>query len=132
MKEPATDVHSEENLILGNGAQFWTYISPQNETASRVTEWHVQIEQANGEWRGDIDSTNPRQKATTPGLSGKFNLVVTASGPNFPKTTLSPLPDSQPDIGCNSNCAAMIGIVANEAGTGAHYWTVWDALCSSR
>ena len=28
---------------LGGGAQFWVYISPQNETAEIVTDWTVRL-----------------------------------------------------------------------------------------
>jgi hypothetical protein len=33
------------------------------------------------------------------------------------------------DIGCNTNCASMVGIVANPDGHSANYWTTWDAYC---
>lgn len=36
---------------------------------------------------------------------------------------------SKPDIGCNTNCASMVGIVATENGSDANYWTTWDAFC---
>jgi hypothetical protein len=117
------------DLELGGGAQFWAYISPQNETSEAVTQWKVTIEQTDGDWSGSITSEDPERQLKTPGLSGVFKVRVTASGPKLPETTLEPLPDSRPDITCSANCAAMVGIVATEAGTGAHYWTVSDALC---
>jgi hypothetical protein len=120
----------QDKVQLGGGAQFWAYISGQNETPSRVTEWQVQIEQTDGNWIGTITSDNPREILQTPGLSGVFAVRVTAGGAEFGPTELTPLPDSKPDVGCNSNCAAMVGIVASPDAVGANYWTVWDAFCS--
>ncbi len=120
----------EGKLELGGGAQFWAYISPQHETSKNVTKWEVVIEQQDGNWAGKITSDAPQQHLKTPGLSGIFKVTVKASGPNFAETTLTNLPDSKPDIGCNSNCFGMVGIVADEDGKGAKYWTVWDAFCS--
>lgn len=120
----------EQTLELGGGAQFWAYVSPQNDTAEWVTKWEVRLEQTDGNWAGTITSERPQEILQTPELSGVFNVRVTASGPKFGPTTLDPLPDSKPDIGCNSNCAAMVGIVATADGDGANYWTTWDAICS--
>jgi len=119
----------KDELKLGQGAQFWAYISPQHQTSQNVTKWEVRIEQTDGNWVGSITSDNPQKELQTPNLSGIFKVTVTASGPNFAQKTLSPEPYSKPDIGCNSNCAGMVGIVANEDGTDATYWTVWDAVC---
>ncbi len=113
---------------LGGGAQFWAYISPMNDTASKLTSWQVRLEQGN--WVGFIDSDDPQQILQTPELSGVFSVTVTAVGPKMPQKQLSPGPDSKPNVGCNSNCAAMVGIVANEDGTAATYWTTWDAICN--
>lgn len=115
---------------LGGGAQFWAYVSPQNNTAKFVTYWSVTIQQVDGNWSGRITSENPMEILQTPDLSGIFNVIVEASGPNFSLTKLTPLSDSKPNVGCNSNCAAMVGIVATADGDGANYWTVWDALCN--
>lgn len=117
-------------LELNNspGALFWAYISGQNDTPTVVTDWSVTISQ--GGWSGTVTSADPQQQLQTPGLSGVFDVVVTASGPSFPKTTLKPQAGSNPNVGCNSNCAAMVGIVALEGGGGAEYWTVWDAFCN--
>lgn len=115
---------------LGGGAQFWAYVSGQNETPRRVTSWEVRLEQEGGNWVGTITSENPHEILRTPGLSGLFSVQVTASGPEFGKTDLTPLPDSKPNIGCNSNCASFVGIVASPDAIGANYWTVWDAICS--
>ena len=112
-------------LQVGNGASFWAYISPQNDTAKEVTKWSVTISQ--GSWSGTITSADPRQQLQTPNLSGIFAVVVTASGPHLPEQKLTPQPYTKPDIGCNSNCAAMVGIVAAPGGKSASYWTTWDA-----
>lgn len=111
------------------GAQFWAYVSPQNNTKQNVTQWTVQIHQRNGSWSGQITSADPYKKLQTPGLSGIFNVVVIASGPKFGQKQLSVQTGSRPDIGSNSNCQAMVGIVSNPDGTDAQYWTVWDAMC---
>lgn len=90
----------------------------------------MKIEQKDGNWVGSITSENPEKVLQTPGLSGEFLVTVKASGPNFDETTLEPEPYSKPDIGCNSNCAGMVGIVVTDDHAGARYWTVWDAVCS--
>jgi hypothetical protein len=117
-------------LTLGKGASFWAYVSPQNHTSTNVTSWSVKITQQGGNWTGEITSKNPQQQLQTPNLSGIFDVVVEASGPKFKEKKLTPQSGSKPDVGCNSNCAAMIGIVSNPDGTDANYWTVWDAICS--
>jgi hypothetical protein len=116
------------DLTLGNGAQFWAYISPQNNTDKWVTNWTVTIQQGN--WIGSITSADPRAQLQTPGLSGYFQVTVTASGPMLPEQQLQPQAGSEPEIGCNRNCASMVGIVATPDGTSAQYWTTWDAICS--
>jgi hypothetical protein len=116
-------------LELGGGAQLWAYVSGQCETPARVTKWSVRIEQVDGNWTGTIASDDPHAILQTPDLSGTFSVEVTASGPEFGETKLEPLPESKAEIGCNSNCAAMVGIVASTTATGANYWTVWDAFC---
>ena len=130
MDESPNNIEEMKKTVkLGNGAQFWAYISPQNETSKYVTKWQVKIEQTNGNWVGIIDSANPRKQLQTPNLSGVFKVTVTASGPKFGEKKLAPQSGSKPDIGCNSNCAAMVDIVAAEGGGDANYWTVWDAFC---
>jgi hypothetical protein len=114
----------------GGGAQFWAYISPQNETEKHVTKWIVKLEQKDGDWSDFISSDDPEKILQTPNLAGVFTVRVNASGPLFPEKQLTNLPDSKPDVGCNSNCFAMVGIVATEDGKNAHYWTVWDAFCN--
>jgi hypothetical protein len=118
-----------QDVPLGGGAQFWGYLSGMYETPSRVTSWEITLQQQEGNWSGTISSDNPYEILTTPDLSGVFSVKVTASGPEFGPTELSPLPDTEPDIGCNSNCRSMVGIVANPDADGANYWTVWDAVC---
>lgn len=116
---------------LGNGARFWAYISPQNDTEKYVTDWSVKIEQEDGNWSGTITSKDPQANLQTPGLSGVFKVTVTAKvGKILQPHQLKPQQGSKPDVGCNSNCAAMVGIVAMPGGTDAQYWTVWDAYCN--
>lgn len=110
------------------GAQFWAYISPQNDTAKAVTDWSVTISQ--GAWSGTITSANPTQQLQTPGLSGIFQVAVTGAGPGMPSQQLPPQAGSSTDIGCNATCASMVGIVADPGGTSAEYWTTWDAFCN--
>jgi hypothetical protein len=114
----------------GGGAQFWAYISPQYETEKHITKWIVKLEQKDGNWSDFISSDDPEKILQTPNLAGVFTVRVSASGPLFPEKQLTNLPDSKPDVGCNSNCFAMVGIVATEDGKNAHYWTVWDAFCN--
>jgi hypothetical protein len=131
VEEFETKVASGE-IVLGNGAQFWAYISSQNETEKYVKDWSVKFEQQDGNWSGTITSDNPYVNLQTPGLSGLFNVTVTATvGAVLQPRTLSPQAGSKPNIGCNSNCAAMVGIVATPGGANAEYWTVWDAYCKS-
>ena len=114
---------------LGGGARFWTYISPQNDTAKLVTWWQVTLTQGN--WTGEM-SSGTSQFLDTPGLSGEFDVVVEAIvGPNQERQRLEPQDGSKPNIGCNDNCASMIGIVADpDNPSRAYYWTTWDAICS--
>ena len=115
------------SVELGGGAQFWAYISPSNNTSSYVTTWKVTI--STDDWAGTITSDNPTEQLKTPGLSGTFNVQVMAEGPEFSWQELTNVSWSPADIGCNSNCASMVGIVATEDGKGANYWTTWDAIC---
>lgn len=111
------------------GAKFIAYISPQNQTASKVTKWEIHLQARNGSWQGTMSSGGSRM-LQTPKLSGIFNVRVIASGPNMPAKQLSPTSYSRADIGCNNNCTSLIGIVASPDGKDAHYWTVWDAACN--
>jgi hypothetical protein len=130
IEEIKTQVASGQ-VTLGNGARFWAYVSSQNETPKFVKDWKVKIEQQDGNWSGTITSEDPEAQLQTPGLSGVFNVTVTATvGAVLQPRTLSPQAGSNPDVGCNSNCAAMVGIVALPGGANAEYWTVWDAFCN--
>ncbi|HYI48641.1 MAG TPA: hypothetical protein VEX35_09265 [Allosphingosinicella sp.] len=113
------------DYTLGGGAQFYGYISPVNETASKVTKWSITVSQ--GDWSGEITSVGTPLK--TDNLSGIFQLVVMGSGPDMPWQQLKPQPTSSTDIGCNPTCYSMISIVADEDGSSATYVTTWDAAC---
>lgn len=116
----------------GGGAQFWGYISGQNNTPSVVTKWKIKLEHTTSNWMGEITSDNPMVMLQTPGLFGTFHVTVTASGPNFKEKKLEVLYDPEihyrPDIACSPDNAGMIGIVAAEDGKDANYWTVCDAF----
>ncbi len=111
----------------GKGAVFWAYVSPQNQTAKWVNTWTVTVSQ--GAWSGAITSANPQQEVQSPGLSGRFVVSVTGSGPDMPQKKLAPKPGGDAGITCHDNCAAMIGIIADPDGKDAHYWTTSDAIC---
>lgn len=106
-------------LELDDGAKFWGYISPQRSTEKIVTKWTIRLEHTTSNWVGEITHRDPPGLLTTPGLSGIFNVKVTVSGPRLPEQTIECEDYSRPEIGCNSNCASMVGIVATEAGDGA-------------
>jgi hypothetical protein len=109
------------------GAAFWAYLSPQNNTSHAVSMFRVVLTQGN--YTGEMTRSQPTLQ--TPGMSGIFNVQVFASfGASQAIVELKPLPNTKPNIGCNSNCKGMIGIVADATGTNANYWTVWDALCN--
>lgn len=122
------------DLKLGGGAQFWVYLSPQNETGMVVKDWAVTISQ--GSWSDSITSENPTKQIQTPNLSGLFDIKITEIdySTNPPREVAIPaMPPSTNQIGCNSNCSSMVGIVADErpvmGGPKARFWTTWDALC---
>ncbi|MEW5726751.1 MAG: hypothetical protein AB1918_02890, partial [Pseudomonadota bacterium] len=85
-------------VSLGKGAQFWAYVSPQNDTDKVVTKWSVTLQHMGSNWTGTITSDNPTQQLQTPNLSGIFHVTVKASGPNFGETVLAPLADSQANV----------------------------------
>ncbi|HEX6373573.1 MAG TPA: hypothetical protein VF006_31900 [Longimicrobium sp.] len=119
-------------ITAGQGAQFWVYVSSANNTQAAVTRWSVSLESSDGRWSATITNDSPSKAVQTPGLSGIFLVKVTGSGPKMSQRELTPLAGTRPGIiGCNSNCASMVGIVADPGGTDAHYWTTWDALCNS-
>lgn len=124
-------------LQTGGGAQFWVYLSPQNDTKDRVKGWSVTFSQ--GSWSGTIDANNPTQTLQTPGLSGTFDIKITQTDHSTNPPRQVPIPPqsgSTNQIGCNSNCASMVGIVANASpnpgGANSQFWTTWDAVCSPK
>lgn len=113
---------------LGEGAYFWVYISPENETAKVVKDWTVILTQGN--WTGSISSDDPTPALQTKGMFGVFDVkVIWRQPPSDVVVELRPGPESKPDIGCSENCASMIGIVAGTDGAEPTYWTTWDAFC---
>ena len=120
---------------LGGGAQFWVYLSPQNNTSKVVKGWSVTFSQGN--WSDSITSENPTKQIQTPNLSGQFDIKVMELDYSTKPPREIPIPAMPPStnqIGCNINCASMVGIVANEkpvmGGANAQFWTTWDALCT--
>lgn len=128
--------NSSKELKLGNGAQFWVYLSPQNNTANVVKGWSVTFSQGN--WSDSITSENPTKQIQTPNLSGNFDIKITEKDFSTNPPREVDIPAQAPSrnvIGCNSNCSSMVGIVADEkpllGGSNAQFWTTWDALCSN-
>jgi hypothetical protein len=114
---------------LGSGAYFWIYLSPQHETEKVITDWTVTLTQGDKIW--SIHSTDPEPTLKTLGGSGVFEVRVEWRNPETKVVQLlKPLPESKPEIGCNENCAGMIGLLAPGEGEEAGYWTVWDAFCN--
>lgn len=113
----------------GSGAQFWVYVSEENDSAEILNDWQVTIRHHYENWSGTITSEKPRKILQTPNLSGIFHVSVTAKVGNETVTReIEPKSGSNRNIGCNSNFAAMIGIEALPSGKDARYWTVWDAV----
>ncbi|MEE9407889.1 MAG: hypothetical protein V3V28_07425 [Polaribacter sp.] len=126
--------NTENTIILGGGAQFWVYLSPQNNTANVVKGWSVKFSQ--GSWSDSITSENPTKQIKTNGLSGIFDIEVTElnNSTNPPmRVNIPAQAGSVNEIGCNSNCSSFVGIIADEkpllGGANAKFWTTWDALC---
>jgi hypothetical protein len=127
--------NSGGQMKLGGGAQFWVYLSPDNNTANVVKGWSVTFSQGN--WHDSITSENPTKTIQTPNLSGMFNIKVQEMdySTNPPRMVDIPAtPPSNNTIGCNSNCASFVGILADAkpkmGGPDATFWTTWDALCT--
>lgn len=126
--------NSTGTLVVGKGAQFWVYLSPQNDTAKMIQRWRVIFQQ--GTWSATISSDNPTEQIQTPGLSGIFDVSVEVmSGSTGTWREVPPQAGSSNQIGCNSNCASMVGIVADSTNPpigsiNAHFWCTWDAFCS--
>ncbi|KMQ64480.1 hypothetical protein ACM46_09420 [Chryseobacterium angstadtii] len=127
--------NSSGQLQLGNGAQFWVYLSPQNDTSKMISTWRVTFSQGN--WSDFISSENPTKQIQTPNLSGIFDIKVELlSGSTGTWRQIPPQQGSNNEIGCNSNCASMVGIVADSmnpfpGAINAHFWTTWDAMCKA-
>ena len=127
------NANAPESIQLGNGAQFWVYLSPQNDTTKMIGTWRVTFTQGN--WSGTISSENPTQQLQTPGLSGIFDIKVELlSGSTGTWRQIPPQQGSTNEIGCNRNCSSMVGLVADSTSPmpgaiNAHFWTTWDALC---
>jgi hypothetical protein len=133
MTTATANANAPETIQLGNGAQFWVYLSPDNNTAKMIGTWRVTFSQGN--WIGTISSENPTQQLQTPNLSGIFEIKVELlSGSTGTWRQIPPQQGSTIEIGCNSNCSSMVGIVADSTNPApgainAHFWTTWDALC---
>ncbi|MBP2619388.1 hypothetical protein [Chryseobacterium jejuense] len=133
MTSTSVNANSSGQLQLGGGAQFWVYLSPQHDTAKMITKWRVTFSQGN--WSDSISSDNPTKQIQTPNLSGIFEIKVELlSGSTGTWRQIPPQTGSHNEIGCNSNCASMVGIVADSTNPligaiNAHFWTTWDAMC---
>lgn len=133
MTSTSVNANSSGQLQLGGGAQFWVYLSPQHDTAKMITKWRVTFSQGN--WSDSISSDNPTKQIQTPNLSGIFEIKVELlSGSTGTWRQIPPQAGSHNEIGCNSNCASMVGIVADSinpliGAINAHFWTTWDAMC---
>ncbi|AZA56135.1 hypothetical protein [Chryseobacterium shandongense] len=129
------NVNSTGELTLGGGAQFLVYLSPQNDTAKMIGQWKVTLSQGN--WQDSISSDNPAKHLQTPNLSGIFNVKVEVlSGSTGTWKEVPAQEGSTNEIGCNSNCASMVGIVADSTSPApgainAHFWTTWDVFCKA-
>ena len=135
MTSTSVNVNSSGQVRLGNGAQFWVYLSPQNDTSKMISTWRVTFSQGN--WSEIISSEDPTKQIQTPNLSGIFDIKVELlSGSTGTWRQIPPKQGSNNEIGCNSNCASMVGIVADSinppiGAINAHFWTTWDAMCSA-
>ncbi|MGE8433038.1 hypothetical protein [Chryseobacterium joostei] len=133
MTSTSVNANSSGQVTLGNGAQFWVYLSPQNDTSKMISTWRVTFSQ--GDWSDFISSENPTKQIQTPHLSGIFDIKVELlSGSTGTWRQIPPQAGSNNEIGCNSNCASMVGIVADSTNPligsiNAHFWTTWDAMC---
>ncbi|BBM02903.1 hypothetical protein [Microbulbifer sp. GL-2] len=128
--------NAADQITLGDGAKFWVYISPENSTNKVVKGWSVTF--SKGDWTGKITSDNPTAwvQAADPPLSGEFKVSVYEINYSTNPPIEIPVPPSNGSsntIGCNRNCASMVGIVANETTTpgaaNSTFWTTWDAIC---
>ncbi|AZA92500.1 Uncharacterised protein [Chryseobacterium nakagawai] len=133
MTSTSVNANSSGQLQLGGGAQFWVYLSPQHDTAKMISKWRVTFSQ--GTWSDSISSDNPTKQIQTSNLSGIFEIKVELlNGSTGTWRQIPPQAGSHNEIGCNSNCASMVGIVADSinppiGAINAHFWTTWDAMC---
>lgn len=132
IEEIRAEFNSKFNICengLGNGAQFWVFLSDENETTKLISDWEVVFRHHYENWSGTISSEKPHKILQTPNLAGIFHVTVKARIVNQKEfSEIEPHVGSNRNIGCNSNCAAMVGIIASACGTKAGYWTVWDAV----
>ncbi|HQU83664.1 MAG TPA: hypothetical protein PKY59_11085 [Pyrinomonadaceae bacterium] len=132
IEELRTEFNNKFNICesgVGIGAQFWVYISEENDTSEVVKDWQVTIRHHYENWNGTITAEKPRQILQTPNLSGIFHVSVKAKlGEEIEMREIEPQNGSNRNIGCNSNYAAMIGIEVSPSGKEARYWTIWDAV----
>lgn len=135
MSEKTVNVNSTGEVQLGGGAQFWVYLSPQNDTSQMVSKWKVTFSQGN--WSDTISSDDSSRQIQTPNLSGIFDIKVELlSGSTGTWRQIPPQSGSNYEIGCNANCSSMVGIVADSntpmpGAINAHFWTTWDAMCKA-
>lgn len=133
IEEIRAEFNSKFNICesgLGEGAQFWVNLPEENGAAEKIVEWQVVFRHHYENWSGAISSESPRKILQTPNLGGIFHVKVLARlADEAEMTEIEPQTGSNRNIGCNSNCAAMIGITLTADGENAEYWTVWDAIC---
>ncbi len=121
-----------DGLVLGGGAQFWGYLSGQNHSLEIITDFRIVLQHTTSDWMGEITySSYTEGMLKTPNLEGKFKVTVYAKGTTFEETRLEvaddPTIEHNPDIMCRADNAGMIGIIADEDGKGAKYWTISNA-----
>lgn len=104
-----------------SGARFVVYLSPTYDTERWITKWALTVKRADASWQGTLTSDDPAGALQVPGFGGMFNMSVWASGPNLPWQELIPQ-SGNAEVECNSECQAMVGILALPMGYGANYW----------
>lgn len=125
------EVKMLKDFVPGGGAQFWVYISGQNNTKEILKTWRVRIEHETSDWCVQITDKEPIQMIHTPNLFGKFFVHVYASGTTFEEKQLDlkddPTIRHDPNVSCRVDNAGMIGITVTENGKDAEYWTISNA-----
>lgn len=122
-----------EDTVLGGGAQFWGYLSGMYHSQEIITDFRIVLQHTTSDWMGEITYSSYKEgMLKTPDLEGKFTVTVYASGTTFAEKRLELLDDPtiehNPDIECRADNAGMIGIVADEDGKDAKYWTISNAM----